>query len=287
MSNILFDLSEKIDQLTVEVLFIVKSVVDSLKIPFFIVGASARDFILEYGYGIKSPRMTTDIDLGVEIASWEQFNQLTESLVATGKVASAEKRHSFRSGSVLIDILPFGPITDENGRISWPPEHEIFMNMLGFREAYEHSITVRLSSDPEVDIKLPTLSGLALMKIIGWHEKYPERKRDAEDLLFIMHTYEEAGNFERLYEEEQVVLQEENFDTRSASIRLLGRDMGRISDPHTLRTVKKILDNEIGEQSQYKLVTDMIRGTHTFNENFEEVLLQVEKLRKGLGEVEG
>jgi predicted nucleotidyltransferase len=287
MSNILFDLSGKIDQLTVEVLFIVKSVADSLKIPFFIVGASARDFILEYCYGIKSPRMTTDIDLGVEVASWEQFKQLTESLVATGKVASTEKRHSFRSGSVLIDILPFGPITDENGRISWPPEHEIFMSMLGFREAYEHSITVRLSSDPEVDIKLPTLPGLALMKIIVWQEKYPERKRDAEDLLFIMHTYEEAGNFERLYEEEHELLQEENFDTRSASIRLLGRDIGRISGPHTLRTIKKILDNEIGEQSQYRLVTDMIRGTHTFNENFEEVLLQVEKLRKGLSEVGG
>lgn len=33
-----------------------------------------RDFILKHCYGIESPRMTRDIDLGVEVASWEQSN---------------------------------------------------------------------------------------------------------------------------------------------------------------------------------------------------------------------
>ena len=31
---------------------------------------------------------------------------------------------------------PFGPITDENKKISWPPEHEIIMSLVGFEEAY-------------------------------------------------------------------------------------------------------------------------------------------------------
>jgi predicted nucleotidyltransferase len=283
MSKILFDLSGKIDQQTVETLSIMKKVADSLSIPFFVVGASARDFILEHCYGIKSRRMTKDIDLGVEVADWEQFNQLKASLIATGKFSPDEKEpQRFRCDSVIIDIVPFGPIADENKRISWPPEHEIFMSMLGFREAYEYSITVRLSSDPELDIKLPTLPGLAIMKIISWKEKYSERKRDAEDLLLIMQKYEYAGNFDRLYEEEQNLLQEENFDTRLASIRLLGRDMARIADPDTLRTVRTIIDSETGEQRQYRLVTDMIRSTLMFDENFEQVLLQVEKMRKGI-----
>jgi predicted nucleotidyltransferase len=46
---------------------------------------------------------------------------------------------------VLVDIIPFGPIPDENKRISWPPEHETIMGIIGFEEAYECSITVRLS----------------------------------------------------------------------------------------------------------------------------------------------
>lgn len=222
MSNILFDLSGKIDQKTVGALSAVKSIADFLNIPFFVVGASARDFILEHCYGIKPRRMTRDMDLGVEVASWEQYKQLTDSLMATDKFSSDKKEpQRLHFDFVLIDILPFGAITDEKRRISWPPEHEIFMSMVGFKEAYESSITVRLSTNPKLDIKLPTLPGLAIMKIISWKEKYPDRKRDAEDLLFIMHKYEEAGNFERLYEEEQELLQEENFDTRLAGIRVI------------------------------------------------------------------
>jgi predicted nucleotidyltransferase len=45
-----------------------------------------------------------------------------------------------------------------------------------------------------------------------------------------MNKYEEAGNTERLYEEELSLLQEENFDTKLAGTRLLGRDMAKISD---------------------------------------------------------
>jgi len=281
----LFDLSGKIDQKTVEALSIVKRIADSLNIPFFVVGASARDLILEFCHHIKSPRMTYDIDLGVEVADWEQYNKLTEAILSTGKFFKDQQKQRFIFGYVKVDIVPFGRITGENKRISWPPEHKIFMSMLGFKEAYEYSITVRLSSGPDLDIKLPTLPGLALMKIISWKEKYPERKRDAEDLLFIMQKYEDAGNFDRLYGEEQDLLQEENFDTRLASIRLLGRDMARIADPDTLRTVRMILDGETGEQPQYRLVTDMIRGSLTFDDRFEEVLLQVEKLRKGIIEI--
>ena len=285
MSSILFNLSGKIDQHTVEALSIVKKVADSLNIPFFVVGASARDYILKHCYGIEPPRMTRDIDLGVEVASWEQFNQLKESLIATGKFSPDKKEpQRFLFDSVIVDIVPFGPIADKDKRISWPPEHEIFMSMLGFKEAYEYSITVRLSSDPELDIKLPTLPGLALMKVISWKEKYPERKRDAEDLLLIMQKYEYAGNFDRLYAEEQDLLQEEIFDTRLAGIRLLGRDMARIAATDTLRTVKTILDSETGERPRYRLVTDMIRSSLMFDANFEHILLQVEKLRQGIVE---
>ncbi len=285
MNNILFDLSGKIDQQIVGALSIVKKVADSLSIRFFVVGASARDFILKHCYGIEPPRMTRDIDVGVEVASWEQFNQLTESLLSTGKFSSTTEQQRLKFDSVFIDIVPFGAITDENRRISWPPEHEIFMSMFGFKEAYEYSVTIRLSSAPELDIKLPTLPGLALMKIISWKEKYPERKKDAEDLLLIMQKYEGAGNFDRLYDKEQKLLQEEHFDTRHAGIRLLGRDMAKIADPDTLDTVRTILDGETGDQSQYRLVKDMIIGTLPFDAKFDEILFQVEKLRQGFAEV--
>ena len=114
------------------------------------------------------------------------------------------------------------------------------MSMLGFKEAYEYSITVRLSNDPVLDIKLPTLPGLVLMKIISWDEKYPERSKDAEDILFIMNNYDHAGNTDRLYELEPELLEDSSFDTKEAGIRLLGRDMAKIADKDTLDKVKEI-----------------------------------------------
>lgn len=207
---------------------------------------------------------------------------------ATGRFLPDERQlQRYHFDSVLIDIVPFGPITDENRRIAWPPEHEIFMSMVGFKEAYEYSITVRLSSTPELDIKLPTLPGLALMKIVSWKEKYPERTKDAEDLLLIMHKYEDAGNFDRLYDKEQDLLEEEKFDARHASIRLLGRDMAKIADTETLRIVRTILEGETDEQTQYRLITDMIKGSLSYENRFDKTLQQVEKLKTGLSEIAG
>jgi predicted nucleotidyltransferase len=285
MTNILFNLSGKIEKPTVDTLYLLKGIADSFGIPFFVVGAFARDLILKHRYGIEPRRMTTDIDLGVEVASWEQFKKLKESLTATGQFSFTSEKQRLHCGTILIDILPFGPITDEDKKISWPPEHEIIMSMVGFEEAYEYSITVRLSSDPELDIKLASLPGLAIMKLISWKEKYPDRKRDAEDLLLIMNKYEEAGNSERLYGEELPLLLEEGFDTQMAGTRLLGRDMAKMSDPRTIQIVKGILDAETGELSQYKLVTDIIRETGMAETRFDEILLQLEKLKRGIVEV--
>ncbi len=144
MTSILFNLSGKIEKPVVDTFHILKKVADSLSIPFFVVGASARDFILKHHYGIEPQRKTGDIDLGVEVANWEQFEKLKESLIATGKFSLTPYKQRLRCATIFIDILPFGPITDKDKKISWPPEHEIIMNMMGFEEAYEYSITARL-----------------------------------------------------------------------------------------------------------------------------------------------
>lgn len=282
MNNLLFDLSGKIDRQTIDALAAVKRIADSLNIRFFIVGATARDLILKYCYGIESSRRTEDIDLGVEIANWDEFSHLTTALMKTGEFSPTKEKHRFLFGHVRIDIIPFGPITDEHMRISWPPEHEIIMNMAGFEEVYENSTTIRLSSAPELDIKLPTLPGLAILKIISWEQRYPVRKKDAEDLLFILRKYEDAGNTERLYGKELNLLIEESFDTTNAGARLLGRDMANIANSGTLNALRRILENETWDQGQFKLVMDMVRGTQSIGDHFDKALLLVEKLKKGL-----
>jgi predicted nucleotidyltransferase len=286
MSRISFDLSGKIDPLTVAALSALKGVADYCDSPFFMIGASARDFILKHCYGIEPRRLTTDIDLGVQVADWGHFHKLTNALMATGKfLPDQSQKQRYHYGSVLIDIVPFGPIADENERIAWPPEHEIIMSMVGFKEAYEYAITVRLSTTPELDIKLPTLPGLALMKIVSWSEGYPGRTKDAEDLLLIMHKYEHTGNSDRLFESESELLQEEGFDIKLSSIRLLGRDMATMANSETLKTVKRILEGETGEQSRYRLVRNMIKDSLDYESRFDETLGYLERLQCGLSEI--
>jgi predicted nucleotidyltransferase len=85
---------------------------------------------------------------------------LKESLIATGQFSPTSDKQRLRCATILIDVLPFGPITDRDKKISWPPEHEIIMSMVGFEEAYECSITSRLSSDLRFDEMLAQLGRL-------------------------------------------------------------------------------------------------------------------------------
>jgi len=285
MSNISFNLSGEIDRRTVKVLRAVKETADSFRIPFFIVGASARDFLLNHCYGLETTRMTRDLDLAIEVAGWDKFNEFQKGLISTGRFTpDGREPQRLYFDAVPVDIVPFGPIEKGSHQIAWPLEHSVHMSLIGFKEAYENSITVRISSRPALDVQLPTLPGLAIMKMISWNEKYPTRGKDAADLLLIMRTYESAGNFDRLYEEEPTLLQEESFDTMHAGIRLLGRDMAQIAESGTLKIIRAILDKEAKTDTPYRLATDMIQARFGSEREFEEVMLQIEKLRHGLSE---
>ena len=64
----------------------------------------------------------------------------------------------------------------------------------------------------------------------------------------------------------------------------MGRDMGKTSDPETLMMIKNILDAETEEMSQYKLISDMMREAGMSDTRFDEILLQLEKLKQGIVE---
>jgi predicted nucleotidyltransferase len=115
MSGISFDLSGKIDRLTVKALRAVKETADSLGISFFIVGASARDFLLNHCHGIETTRMTRDVDLAIEVAGWGKFNEFQKALMSTGRFTpDSREPQRLYFDSVPVDIVPFGPI--EKGR---------------------------------------------------------------------------------------------------------------------------------------------------------------------------
>ena len=114
MNKKLLDLSEKIDGLTVELFDVIANVADSLKVPFFAVGAQVRDWILELGYGISTMRRTEDLDLGVRVLDWDSYSRFREGLTATKKFSPDKKRTQrlLYKDSFPVDIIPFGAIAE-------------------------------------------------------------------------------------------------------------------------------------------------------------------------------
>lgn len=283
MSGNLLDLSGKIDIFTVELFETISNVAVSINVPFFVVGATARDMILTHGYDIQTIRATNDIDFGVQVSDWDQYRKLTEGLISTGKFKPTREAQRLLYEEILrIDVIPFGIISQPGNILSWPPDHEIKMSTLGFQESYNNSITVRIRAKPILDIQFASLAGLALMKIISWSDRYPERDRDAKDLALLMRTYLDAGNVEHLDNEEADLVEKEDFDYVRASARLLGRDIAVILQPETAETVLEILIRETGEKDRYRLVEDMMDRSAVLDDNFDENLQLLEELRSGI-----
>ncbi len=257
----LLDLSGKIDERTVTVLESITNVAASLEIPFFVIGATARDIVLGHGFGVEIIRATVDIDVAVQVSDWDQYLRLKEGLIATGNFKSAKEAQRIRYHDELpMDIVPFGIGNDPHNTISWPHDHDTEMTTLGFEDAFNDSQVVRLRSDPPLDIAFATPCGLTIMKIIAWKNRDSEKQKDAADLGFLMRIYIETGNRERFYDEHTDLLEADDFDYERAGAQLLGRDVAKIAAPQTRKALLDILEHETGEKDTYQLVEDMMEN---------------------------
>jgi len=282
MKEKLLDLSGKIDELTIATYEAIVKETNSLQIPFFVVGAAARDMILEYGYGVGVQRATHDIDIGINVSDWDQFRILSERLIKFSDFSPAEEKHRLRfKNKIPVDIVPFGSIEDENNQISWPPEHEIILNVLGFNDAYKNTQIIRLRSDPVLDIKVATLSGLVVLKLISWVDR-SFKDKDAKDLDFIITSYLDAGNRDRLYNENEDILVEYDFEYELSGASLLGRDISKVVNQKTKAALLEILNRETDNDGQFLLAIKMV-GIPTSSENvYEKKLTLINALKTGI-----
>ena len=195
------------------------------KIDILLVGAMARDLLLFHAHGIKAKRGTEDVDFGFAVDGWSDYEKLRESLL------SSDSFHTHPSGihkllyheHLVVDLIPFGGLENADGIISWPPNGDTVMSVLGFKEALEASIDVLLPSARQVAIV--SLPMLAVLKVLAWSERrLIAPRKDASDLLLILQNYLDAGNSERLYNEASQLLESPDFDYERAGAWLAGKD---------------------------------------------------------------
>ena len=225
--------------------------------PFFVVGGAARDFILQNGYEIRTPRVTLDVDIGVSVSSWDEFTRLIETLLSDEKFKKTEIEHRFESSTqppINIDILPFGAIERGKRTIRWRQDnHE--MNMTGFNEAYGAAVDVTISSSPSIVVKMVSPAGLALLKLISWNEKPNERDRDAKDFRVIMYHYLDTHPIDYVYTAYPDIAADGDYDLISA--RALGRDVNSIGGPGIHSLLVEILNRECDQTGSLNLIRQM------------------------------
>ena len=287
MSNLL-DLSGKIDPASLALFETLRDVTGSLGVAFFVVGATARDMILELGYGLPSKQATLDKDFGVRVASWDAFEKLKESLLTSGQFKQNKEVQRLRyRGELLIDILPFGEIADAKGEIRWPPDEDLVMSMVGFEDAYRVAREVRVRASPPLDILVASIPGLTIMKLVSWADRPEARSRDAVDLAHILERYLDVdNNYDRLLEAHMDLVEIEGFDYVRAGARLLGRDIARIGEPETIGRIREILAKETADQGHGRLIQAMmaVRGMSDgdMKNRFGDLLGQLRQLLMGI-----
>lgn len=214
-------------------------------VEWLVVGALARDLHLSYAHGIRVDRITTDTDLALTIATWTEFAQVRQALLASGNfVADRRVEHKLlhQSGQAL-DVVPFGDIEDRNRSIAWPPSGAVTMSVLGYREAFAGSIVLQLPHNHHA--RVPSIAGLIVLKFIAWSERHRTAPgKDAYDLRMMLTHYLDAGNLRHLYEH-HADLVDADFDYSLASARVAGRDVSALLDRHggPSQSVRERLNN--------------------------------------------
>lgn len=282
MTKKLLDLSGKTDGL-IPIFEDISRIAGLLGIPFFVIGAAARDLILEMGYGIRSVRATRDLDLAMQVENWHIYNILSAILLETGLCKNDGTPHRFiYKGEQNIDIIPFGRIENAEGEIIWPPQNETSMSVIGFSEAFENTLTVRLRTEPVLEIKAASLPGIVILKLISWKHRSGGKDRDASDLAHIIKNHYQAGNEDRLYNENYNIMEELDHRIEEAGARLLGRDIEAVVKKETKELILEILEEETDESGKGNLTRTMVSRSSSYDEDFDKHKTLLMELEKGI-----
>jgi predicted nucleotidyltransferase len=214
---------------------------------YFIIGATARDIVLTHVFGIPPTRVTVDIDFALALTSWDAFQGIRQALLDTGRFG--ESRGAIHSlvfepndagFGYPIDLIPFGQIESPAREIAWPPDYQVIMNVGGYREAMAAAETVEVA--PGETVKVCSLPGLAIIKLLAWAERGLADPGDARDFQVLLKEYANAGNLNRLYEGDGLaLLTDAGFDPDLAGAQLIGQDCRRLASRQTLDDLQAIL----------------------------------------------
>src|SRR5690606_31922134 len=242
-------LSEKLEHpLAKKLLEELIPVFDKLKIKFFIIGATARDIMMEL-HGEASGRRTHDIDIAIAVDRWSLFENIKKEILKLPNFKKDPKNEQkfFYMEDFQLDIVPYGGIADADHKIFWPPDQSFAMSVLGFEEVENDLVKVRI--DDELDIEVVSLVGIFILKLVAWKERHLVKgNKDADDMGFILLNYLQIHDERAAMEHYDDVYGMEGMSISKAGAALLGIDINALLADHksSKDKLREIIETEIG-----------------------------------------
>jgi predicted nucleotidyltransferase len=249
---------------------------------FYLIGAVARD-VWMHGIHNKTPfRATRDVDFAVLINDKGVYEQLKQYLVdSKGFTPSRE------NGFVLlwkdkkqVDLLPFGEIQDEEGKVTIKGTGFTTIHVPGFSEVYDEGL-------PEVELggvhkfKFCTLPGIVLLKFIAWSDRPEKRRDDIKDISGILHHFFDM-HAEEIWSEHSDLFEDET-DLPGIAARVMGREMGKIArrNKNLYLRIENILNNAT-EMENPNAIADIM--TEYYQNAVEDNVAILRHLKQGFTE---
>ena len=150
--------------------------------------------------------------------------------------------------------------------ITWPPQHDIEMSVIGFNEAFNNALNVTISDTPKLEIKVASPAGMLLLKLKSWPHI---RGKDAIDIYYLIKHYSKIPEVnDSLYSDG--FMDAQDFDELKASAMKLASDAQEIASTDTLSFIMSKVSNDGAKRDQ--LILDMSRGVHIEYDEAEKLI---------------
>lgn len=257
-----------------------------LGIPWFLVGAYAREILLSHVYGERSGRLTTDADFAVAVKGWGDFEEVKKRLAIHHgfRIDERAKQRLYSPLNLTVDLVPFGSHIEEPlGAISWPPEMTTIMSVVGYQESLAHTQSIELSED--LVIQVASIPCLVALKCLAWKERHtrPDGNKDAVDVWTLLSAYERTppSNFDLIYERHLAILESAEFNTDLAIAWLLGHDIRNSLDFSSVDQLRSMLGSE---KLLLTFARHMTQNQLHDESHAEGVVMRLKWLERGLGD---
>jgi predicted nucleotidyltransferase len=248
--------ADRLSSIEIRILKEVTRITNANSLDCVVVGATARDILLTLQYDVPVQRATADIDFAVAVQNWDEFDLLKKQLSQVPQFYASAK-HAYRMHARYdeapdgigypFDFVPYGGVEDPHGRIHWPPDMAVMMQVSAYSEVLAAAVDVQVVEG--LTVKVASLPGLTVLKILAWKERGADNAKDALDLKYIMENYTDADNRNRIYDQHYEMLESLEYDLQLAGVRLLAHDArGLVSNQTVARMLELFQDPKIKDK---------------------------------------